>query len=90
MAAAMGIGHMSQNVYLMCAAEGLAAFAHTDFDGAALARAMPLPAGRQRRAGGGVLIAGNVRQPIVIGPERERAMGGAGGGPDLLLGMVMQ
>lgn len=39
--AAIDAGHISQNVYLFCASEGLAAVVH-DLDRAALAREMPL------------------------------------------------
>lgn len=46
-AAALSIGHISQNVYLLCAAEGLAAYAHTDFNQAALEQALGLEAGQQ-------------------------------------------
>jgi nitroreductase len=45
--AALWIGHLSQNVYLFCAAEGLATFAHTDFDRASLGRLLGLEPGQQ-------------------------------------------
>ena len=40
-------GFISQNVYLYCAAMGLATVVRANFDGAALAKAMGLPDGRQ-------------------------------------------
>ncbi|WP_300162185.1 SagB/ThcOx family dehydrogenase [Solidesulfovibrio sp.] len=40
-------GFIGQNVYLYCAAMGLATVVRANFDGAALAKAMGLPAGRR-------------------------------------------
>jgi nitroreductase len=57
--AALWIGHLSQNVYLFCAAEGLATFAHTGFDRAALGQAIGLGAGQQ------VMLAQAVGHPVV-------------------------
>jgi nitroreductase len=57
--AALWIGHLSQNVYLFCAAEGLATFAHTSFDRAGLAGILGLGPHQQ------VMLAQAVGQPVV-------------------------
>lgn len=55
--AALDTGHISQNVYLFCAAEGLAAVARGQLDRPALARRMQLQPGQQ------VILAQSVGYP---------------------------
>jgi SagB-type dehydrogenase family enzyme len=57
--AALDVGHISQNVYLFCAAEGLAAVARGWFDQEELAEAMALTAGQH------VMLAQSVGYPLV-------------------------
>lgn len=57
--AALDVGQISQNVYLFCAAEGLAAVARGWFDQEELAEAMALTAGQH------VMLAQSVGYPLV-------------------------
>jgi SagB-type dehydrogenase family enzyme len=56
--AALDTGHISQNVYLFCAAEGLAAVARGQLDRVALARRMKLQPGQE------VILAHSVGYPL--------------------------
>lgn len=63
--AALDAGHISQNVYLFCAAEGLAVVSRGWFDQGELAAAMGLTDGRH------VMLAQSLGYPLaVVAPPR--------------------
>lgn len=74
--AGLDTGYISQNVYLFCAAEGLATVARGWLDRAALAARMGLGP-RQR-----VILAQSVGYPLVAPPPSELASGGNGANGD--------